>query len=495
LFGERREQLLQRRRKISERIGRNTLPDFLPETEPVRKAAWKIGSIPDDLKLRRVEITGPVERKMMINALNSEADVYMADFEDSHSPTWFNTIQGQVNLKDAVDGNIEYKSPEAKVYKLNEKTATLLVRPRGLHLVEKHLLVDKKPVPASFFDFGLFLFHNQEKLREKGTGPYFYLPKLENHLEARLWNDILDTSESILGLTSNSTKCSVLIENILAAFEMEEILFELKDHITALNFGRWDYIFSMIKKLGHNPEFVLPDRAQLDMTTHFLTSCAYLLVQTAHKRGAYAIGGMSANVPIRNDPEAHQTALIRVVADKKREAEQGYDGAWVAHPGLVPVVMKIFNEQLKNDQSQLWMTDSQSKIAARDLLFTPKGPVTETGLRNNIAVSLQYLVSWLKGNGCVAINNLMEDSATVEISRAQIWQWIYHESRLADGRKVTLELFRALLKEETGRLQASTSGPENEMTTIDSAKEILDRIVSSYEFTDFMTLPSYEKLD
>jgi len=493
LFQQRRQLLLSRRLRISERIGKGILPDFLPETKDVRNGSWKIGPVPSDLVLRRVEITGPVDRKMMINALNSGADVYMADFEDSHSPTWRGTIQGQINLRDAVEGSIKYTSPEGKIYKLNEKVATLCVRPRGLHLSEKHAFLDGEPIPACLFDFGLYLYHNHAKLRERGTGPYYYLPKLENHLEAALWNDIFDTSEQMLGLPHNSIKCTVLIENLLAAFEMNEILNALRGHITALNFGRWDYIFSFIKKLGWNSDFILPDRALLSMTTHFLTSCALLVVQTCHKRGAYAIGGMAANVPTRNNLEAQKVAMERVIADKVREVEQGFDGAWVAHPDLVPVVMKVFKDDMKGP-NQLHVKLEGVRVSARDLLFAPKGEITEAGIRANIGVSLRYLDSWLRGNGCVAINNLMEDAATVEICRAQIWQWIHHEALLSDGRRFTPELFRTILKNEIERARLEDGG-QSGSAELDSAGEILDRLATERRFTEFMTLLAYDQLE
>jgi malate synthase len=491
LFQQRRQLLLETRLKIGERIRKGLLPDFLPETEDVRKSSWKIGPVPSDLVLRRVEITGPVDRKMMINALNSGADVYMADFEDSHSPTWRGTVQGQVNLRDAVEGIIKHTSPEGKIYKLNEKVATLCVRPRGLHLTEKHFLLDGEPVPASLFDFGLYLYQNHLRLRERGTGPYYYLPKLENHMEAAFWNDVFDTSEQVLGLPRNTIKCTVLIENVLAAFEMDEILHELRGHITALNFGRWDYIFSFIKKLGWNPDFLLPDRAQLAMTTHFLTSCAILLVQTCHKRGAYAIGGMAANVPSRNNPEAQKAAMERVVADKTREVGQGFDGAWVAHPDLVPVVMKVFNDHMPGP-NQLQVQHDALRTSQRDLLFPPKGETTEIGIRANVGVSLRYLDSWLSGNGCVAINNLMEDAATVEICRAQIWQWIRHEALMSDGRRVTPELFRTILKDEIEKARREKGG---ESENLDSAGELLDHLATEKEFADFMTLLAYDQLE
>ena len=429
----------------------------------------------------------------MINALNSGADVYMADFEDSHSPTWQGSIRGQVNLRDAVEGTIKFTGPEGKTYRLGEKTATLCVRPRGWHLPEKHVLIDGEPVSASLFDYAFYLYHNHEKLKEKGTGPYYYLPKLENHREARLWADIFDASEQMLDLPENSIKCTVLVENILAAFEMDEILYELRNHITALNFGRWDYIFSFIKKLGWNPDFLLPDRALLTMTTHFLTSCAVLLVQTCHKRGAYAIGGMAANVPTRNNPEAGQAAIDKIIADKLREVEQGYEGAWVAHPDLVPVVMRVFTDQM-NGKNQLQVNHGGTRITARDLLHVPKGPITETGTRANIAVSLRYLDSWLRGNGCVAINNLMEDAATVEICRAQLWQWVYHEATRDDGRRSTAELFRSILKEEKDKA-FKEKARSSEPTKLDSAATVLDKLATDRQFADFMPLLAYDMLD
>ncbi len=491
LFRARRKTILDERIKIAERIRKGVLPNYLSETEDIRKSPWTIGTIPSDLAVRRVEITGPVDRKMMINALNCGADVYMADFEDSHSPTWHGTIEGQINLRDAVNGTINFTNPEGKSYRLNEKTAVLCVRPRGWHLVEKHVLVDGEPVSAGLFDYALYIYHNNEALRKKGTGPYYYMPKLENRLEARLWNDVFNASEEMLGLPENSIKCTVLIETVLAAFEMDEIIYELRDHITALNFGRWDYIFSFIKKLGWNPDFLLPDRAQLTMTTHFLSSCAMLLVKTCHKRGAYAIGGMAANVPTRKDPEAGKAAIDKVISDKVREVEQGYEGAWVAHPDLVPVVMKVFKDHL-NGPNQLQVKHEHSQILARDLLHAPKGPVTDAGIRSNIAVSLRYLDSWLSGNGCVAISNLMEDAATVEICRAQLWQWINQEALLQDGRKFTPEIFRTIMKEETEKIMGETGGSSN--SKLASASSVLDKIATDRQFADFMTLLTYDML-
>ncbi len=492
-FSPRLKLLLQTRSWISQRIRSGVLPDFPPVTEDIRKNSWKITSIPADLERRRVEITGPVERKMMINALNSGADVYMADFEDSHSPTWKGTIQGQVNLKDAVEGRLEYTSPEGKKYRLKENLATLCVRPRGLHLPEKHLLVNGEPAPAAMFDFGLYLYHNADRLIQKGTGPYFYLPKLENHLEAQLWNDIFRFSEDTLRIPRGTIKCSVLVENILAAFEMDEILYELKDHVTALNFGRWDYIFSFIKKLGWSPQFLFPDRSQLTMNAHFLKSCALLLVQTCHRRNAYAIGGMAAQVPIRNNPEAQAKALEKVISDKQREVEQGFDGAWVAHPDLVPIVMKVFSEHMPG-ANQLHVRHENLKITTQDLLSVPEGKLTEEGLRSNINVSLRYLESWLRGTGCVAINNLMEDTATVEISRALVWQWIRQKASLSNGSRITEELFQTVLEQEQARIEEGVLG-NSEPGKLELAAETLRHLVTGKDFADFMTTACYDYLE
>jgi malate synthase len=493
-FGERLEDLLKQRQVRAEKIRVGELPEFLMETSNVREADWNVGNIPSDLEKRRVEITGPVDRKMIINALNSGADVYMADFEDSHSPTWTGTVQGQLNLRDAVNGTIEYKGPDGRSYRLNSKTATLVVRPRGLHLKENHVLIGSRPIPASIFDYGLYLFHNMRRLREKGSGPYYYLPKLENHREARLWNDVFNRSEEILDLPHGAIKCSVLIENVLAAFEMEEILYELRDHITALNFGRWDYTFSFIKNLGHDKRFLVPERSQLPMTTHFLQLCSLLLVESCHKRGAYAIGGMAAQVPIKNNPQAAADAMEKVVLDKQREVSQGYDGAWVAHPGLVPVVMSIFTNGMERP-NQSNARHRGLKVTAGDLLMVPKGTITEQGLRGNISVSLRYLESWLRGNGCVAINNLMEDTATVEISRSQIWQWIHHRAHLTDGRAITPELFQTLLAEELTKAEGERDGELLAQSRFSDAAQILDRLSTNPDFVDFMTIEAYPYLD
>jgi malate synthase len=484
------DHLLGRRISVHDKVRNGELPKFLDETRNIREASWNVAPPPSDLKTRRVEITGPVDRKMVINALNSGADAYMADFEDSHSPTWSGTVQGQLNLRDAVNGTITYKATEGKEYKLNEKTATLLVRPRGLHLEEKHVFLNDRPIPANLFDYGLFLYHNSEDLLGKKTGPYFYLPKMENHLEARLWTEIFEYSEKLLGLPKASIRCSVLIENILAAFEMEEILYELRERVTALNFGRWDYIFSLIKLLGQDPRFVLPERPLLPMNSGFLKACSLLLVKTCHKRGTYAIGGMAAQIPTKNNPRV-QEAIAKVVEDKKREASEGYQGAWVAHPGLVPVVMRVFSTSAKSVEAP---EASTPVIEAGDLLKVPEVKVTGEALRANIGVSLRYLESWLNGVGCVAINDLMEDTATVEICRSQIWQWIRHGTRLVDGRTVSVELFKNLLREELSRVELEVGVAVYTAGQYQIAGRILDLLVTGADFPDFMTLLAYDLL-
>ncbi len=490
-FSPQLKVLLENRASIHEKIRKGALPRLLDETRSVRESSWTVAPVPSDLRTRRVEITGPVDRKMVINALNSGADVYMADFEDSHSPTWKGTIQGQVNLRDAVNGSITHTGPDGKDYRLNKKTATLFVRPRGFHLTEKHVLLNNQPVPASLFDYGLFLYHNSENLLAKHTAPYFYLPKLENHLEARLWNEIFDYSEKLLGLPKASIRCSVLIETILAAFEMDEILYELRDRITALNFGRWDYIFSFIKILGNDQRFLLPERPLLAMTTGFLKACSLLLVQTCHRRQAQAIGGMAAQVPIRSDPRI-QEAIDKVVEDKKREVSEGYEGAWVAHPGLVPIVMKVFDDPTLKPMRNGW--DSKARLDSQDLLAVPPAEISVAALRANIGVSLRYLESWLTGVGCVAINNLMEDTATVEICRAQIWQWIYHSARLVDGRVVTPDLFRKILSEEVSEIESEVGRQAFLTRRYNLAAELLDSLVTSSSFPEFMTLLAYDLL-
>jgi malate synthase len=493
-FADRREELLQRRVQRQAEINAGKLPDFLPETEHIRESEWTIAPVPADLQDRRVEITGPVERKMIINALNSGAKVFMADFEDAFSPVWEGTIQGQINVRDAVNRAIEYSSPEGKPYRLNEKTATLLVRPRGWHLVEKHVLIDGKPISGGIFDFALYFFHNAKKLLENGTGPYFYLPKLENHLEARLWNDVFVLAEQELGIPQGTIKATVLIETILATFEMDEILYELREHSAGLNCGRWDYIFSAIKKFRNIPDFILPDRAQVTMTTHFMHSYSLLTIKTCHRRNAHAIGGMAAQIPIKNDPKANEDALELVRADKRREVNDGHDGTWVAHPGLVAIAMEEFDAVMKGP-NQIYRKREDVHVTAADLLKIPEGTITEAGLRNNISVSLQYLESWLRGSGCVPINNLMEDAATVEIARSQIWQWIHHPNGvLEDGRKVTIELFRELEKDELEKIRSALGEEQFAKRKFQTASEILDKIITDDQFVDFLTLPAYKYL-
>ncbi|MGA0001169.1 MAG: malate synthase A [Steroidobacteraceae bacterium] len=486
--------LLKRRETRQRELDAGTLPDFLESTREIRAADWQVASVPADLLDRRVEITGPTERKMIINALNSGARVFMADCEDSLCPTWGNVIQGQVNLRDAVDRSIEFNNPDSRRYALNESTAVLIVRPRGWHLYEKHWLLDGEPVPGALVDFGLYLFHNAAELKRRGTGPYFYLPKLEGHLEARLWARVFEHAERALGLEPGTIKCTVLIETILAAFEMDEILWELRDYIVGLNCGRWDYIFSFIKKFSHRPDFVLPDRASVTMTTHFLRSYSQLVIKTCHRRGAFAMGGMAAQIPIKGDPEANAAAIAKVRADKEREAGDGHDGTWVAHPGLVPVAMEVF-DRLMPGPNNLGRLREDVVITAADLLEVPQGQVTEAGLRNNADVSIRYVAAWLGGNGCVPIHHLMEDAATAEISRAQLWQWVRHGATLADGRQVTLELVRQVLAEELQGISAGLAEEDPLAGQHRRAAQLVDELISRETFESFLTLPAYQAID
>jgi malate synthase len=498
-FGERVRALLHARTVRQTELDNGKLPDFLPETRHIRESSWQVTSIPADLQDRRVEITGPTDRKMIINALNSGAKVFMADCEDSLTPTWDNVIQGQINLRDAVNRTIDFSNPDGKRYQLNPQVATLIVRPRGWHLYEKHLLLADgtgggQPIPGAFVDFGLYLLHNHAALQARGTGPYFYLPKLENHQEARLWADVFKYSEQRLGIAPQSIKATVLIETILASFEMQEILFELKDYIIALNCGRWDYIFSFIKKFSRRADFVLPDRQQVTMTTHFLRSYSKLVIKTCHQRGAFAMGGMAPQIPIKNDPEANEAAMAKVRADKEREAGDGHDGTWVAHPGLVPIAMEIF-DRLMPTPNQLHRTLNDVQIGAHDLLQIPQGTITEVGLRNNISVSVQYIAAWLGGLGCVPINNLMEDAATAEISRAQVWQWIKHpDGRLDDGRKVTAELFRSITREELDKLRKQFGEQAYAAGNYERAAALIDKVTTAPNFETFITLPAYQEI-
>jgi malate synthase len=492
-FEGRRQQLLAQRRERQARIDRGELPDFLPETANIRKAEWSVASIPKDLMDRRVEITGPVDRKMIINALNCGAEVFMADFEDSNSPTWTNNLDGHVNLRDAINRTITFTSPEGKSYKLNEKTATLLVRPRGWHLDEKHFLVDGKPISGALFDFGLFFFHNAKNLLARGTGPYFYLPKLESHLEARLWNDVFNFSQDYVGIPRGTIRATVLIETILAAFEMDEILYELREHSSGLNCGRWDYIFSFIKKFSKRPDFILPNRAEVTMTQHFLASYVDLLIETCHRRGAHAMGGMAAQIPIKNDPEANEKALAKVREDKLREVKAGHDGTWVAHPGLVSVAKDIFNEYMK-EPNQIALKREKVHVTAKDLLAIPKGTLTMEGLKWNIDVGLQYLASWLNGNGCVPIYNLMEDAATAEISRAQDWQWVKHGVKLQTGETVTPQMVREATATILEKMKTQMGEEKFKASKLPEAGKILVQLMTSPDFHEFLTLDAYAEL-
>lgn len=493
-FGARRHELLQRRMARQTRLDAGEMPDFLPETAEIRSSDWQVAPIPADLMDRRVEITGPVDRKMVINALNSGANMYMADFEDSHSPTWQDTILGQINLSDAIKGTITFTNPNGKFYELNDEIATLLVRPRGWHLDEKHVLLNGRPISASLFDFGLFFFHNAKKLIAKGSGPYFYLPKLESHLEARLWNDVFVLAQEMLGVPQGTIRATVLIENILAAFEMHEILYELRDHSSGLNCGRWDYIFSAIRKFRKHPNFVLPDRAEVTMTTHMMRSYSLLLIQTCHKRGIHAMGGMAAQIPIKNDPEANETALGKVRADKKREAEDGHDGTWVAHPALVAIAKEEF-DKVMTGPNQIDRLHKDVKITAEDLLVVPQGSITEAGLRTNIDVGIQYMASWLDGSGCVPIYNLMEDAATAEISRAQVWQWLHNPgTKLADGRSVTTDMIREMVPAVLQQIKGQVGAEQFEQGKYRDAGKLFEEIIIGKTFTEFLTLPAYEYL-
>lgn len=494
-FGPRVDELLERRKARQAEIDAGRMPDFLPETAAVRAGDWRVGAIPADLQDRRVEITGPVDRKMIINALNSGAKVFMADFEDSMTPSWDNLVLGQIALRDAVNRTISFTSPEGKRYRLNEQVATLFVRPRGWHLFEKHVEVNGRQVPGGLFDFGLYLFHNAQGTAAIGTGPYFYLPKLESHLEARLWAEVFRFAEDTLGLARGTIKCTVLIETILAAFEIDEILYELREFIVGLNCGRWDYIFSFIKKFQNFPEFTLPDRQQVTMATHFLRSYSQLVIKTCHRRGALAIGGMAAQIPIKGDPEANEAALAKVRADKEREAGDGHDGTWVAHPGLVPVAMEIFDKHMPRP-NQLERLREDVQVSAADLLKVPAGEITEAGLRSNISVGIQYMAAWLGGNGCVPLHNLMEDAATAEIARAQVWQWIRHpQGVLSDGRKVTYALYAQIRDEELAKIREQVGEEAFASGNYREAAGLLDRITGEQHCMDFLTLVAYEAID
>ncbi|MFN9747995.1 MAG: malate synthase A [Burkholderiales bacterium] len=489
-FEPRRQEILLARAERAKRLDAGERPDFLPHTAHIREGHWRIAPLPAALQCRRVEITGPVDAKMIINAFNSGADSYMSDFEDSNSPSWTNQIQGQINLYQAIRRTLTLES-KGKVYRLDDKVATLQVRPRGWHLDEKHILIDGQRVHGGLFDFALFMFHNAKELIQRGAGPFFYLPKLESHQEARLWNDIFVFTQNELGLPQGTIKATVLIETILAAFEMDEILYELREHSAGLNAGRWDYIFSCIKKFKVDRNFCLADRAKVTMTSPFMRAYALLLLKTCHRRGAPAIGGMSALIPIKNDPAKNAIAMAGIVADKKRDATDGYDGGWVAHPGLVQPAMNEFLAVLGDKPNQIDRQRDDIQVAAADLLnFQPETPITEAGLRMNIHVGIHYLGAWLAGNGCVPIHHLMEDAATAEISRSQVWQWIRSpKGLLDDGRKVTAELVKALVPEELANIRAG--GFEGQF---ERAAEIFIQMSTQDEFAEFLTLPLYEAL-
>jgi len=494
-FEARRQELLARRAERQKGFDAGKLPDFLPETAQIRSSVWTIAPQPKDMLDRRVEITGPTDRKMVINALNSGASTFMADFEDANCPTWFNIIDGQINLRDAVRRTITFEQG-GKQYRLAERVAVLIPRPRGWHLNEKHVLIDGKQVSGSIFDFALYFFHNAKELLARGTGPYFYLPKMESHLEARLWNDIFVTAQNELGVPQGSIKGTVLIETVLAAFEMNEILWELRQHSAGLNIGRWDYIFSCIKKFRSNKDFCLADRGQVTMTAPFLRAYALTLVKTCHRRGAPAMGGMAAQIPIKNDPLANEAALEKVRQDKLREVNDGCDGTWVAHPGLVPIAKEVFDRYMPQP-NQYGKQLPDVSYAAKDLLdFQPEKPITEAGLRNNISVGIQYLGAWLAGNGCVPVFNLMEDAATAEISRSQIWQWIRSpKGVLVDGRKVTKELFRQLLAEELPRVKTHLGEAAYASGKYAEGAKLFERITTDDQYVEFLTLPAYDLID
>ncbi len=490
-FNARRLELLRRRTERQARFDRGERPDFLEATRHIRESDWHVAPLPDDLMDRRVEITGPVDRKMIINALNSGASVFMADLEDSHCPTWANTIEGQINLADAVRRTIDFTHPvTGKSYALADETATLLVRPRGWHLPEKHVLIDGEPAAAALFDFGLYIFHNADALRAAGTGPYFYLPKMESHLEARLWNDVFVVAQDALGIPRRTIKATVLIETITAAFEMDEILWELREHSAGLNCGRWDYIFSFIKRFAADPAFVMPDRARVGMTEHFLKSYSQLVIKTCHRRCVHAMGGMAAQIPIKGDDAANAAALAKVEADKRREVADGHDGTWVAHPGLVPLAKAIFDAGMPN-RHQIKNARADVEVSAADLLTVPAGAITEAGLRQNVNVGVLYLEAWLGGTGCVPLYDLMEDAATAEISRTQLWQWVRHGASLDDGRVVTRDLFARVLAEECA---AITTQRGDAVPHLERAARIFADLVTADALAEFLTLPAYDDL-
>ena len=496
-FGSRRQELLRLRGERQNRIDGGEMPQFLVTTSSVRDSDWQVANAPKDLQDRRVEITGPTDRKMLINALNSGARVFMADFEDANSPTWANLVEGQVNLIDAIERRINFTSPEGKEYRLNDKVATLLVRPRGWHLDEMHVELEGKPVAGSLFDFGMYFFHNADRLLKKGSGPYFYLPKLESHLEARLWNDVFNFAQDDLGIPRGTIRATVLIETILAAFEMDEILYELRDHSSGLNAGRWDYIFSIIKKFRNRSEFVLPDRVQVTMTVPFMRAYTELLVKTCHRRGAHAMGGMAAFIPSRRDPEVNRVALAKVKEDKDREAGDGFDGTWVAHPDLVPTAMEAFDRVLGGKPNQVERQRPEVSVTAGQLtdVKVPGGTITENGLRMNVSVGIQYIESWMRGVGAAAINNLMEDVATAEISRSQVWQWVRHASRLNEGPTVNADLVREIADGEMSSLRERYGEEAWSKGRFTEARKVFEEVALSKDFHPFLTKVALRHID
>jgi malate synthase len=493
-FNDRRLELLQKRIDRQTRINNGEMPDFLDETRHIREGDWQVAPNHPALLDRRVEITGPTDRKMVINALNSGAKVFMADFEDANAPSWDNMLEGQINLRDANRRTIAFVNEAGKTYQLNDQTAVLIVRPRGWHLEERHIQVNGMNVSGSIFDFGLYFFHNVRELLSRNLAPFFYLPKMESHLEARLWNDIFNMAQDLLGVPRATIKATVLIETILASFEMDEIIYELRDHMAGLNCGRWDYIFSTIKKFAKYPQFVLPDRATVTMTVPFMRSYSLLAIKTCHKRGTHAMGGMAAQIPIKNDPQANETAFAKVRADKEREATDGHDGTWVAHPGLVPVALEIFNQHMPSPNQITRQRDDVS-VTAQDLITMPKGDITDAGLRQNIKVGIQYVEAWLNNNGCVPLYNLMEDAATAEISRSQVWQWLHHRAQLNDGRTITPDLFAQVLEEEMDAILQEVGAERFNKGKYTMAQELFAKMVLTPDFTEFLTLPAYQYLD
>ena len=489
--------LLQDRARVAEHLRSGGSFEFRSDTAEVRRGDWKVAEVPKDLRVRKVEITGPTDRKMVINALNSGASVYMADFEDANTPTWSNLMEGQQNLIDAIERTISFENPDGKRYSLGEKSATLVVRPRGWHLAEKHLRVDGVPIAGALVDFGLYAFHNARRLLERGTGPYFYLPKLESHREARLWDQVFSWTEDQLELHHGTIKATVLVEVLPLAFEMEEVLYELRDHSAGLNAGRWDYMFSIIKKLGDRKEFILPDRAQVTMTVPFMRAYTELLVKTCHKRGAFALGGMAAFIPNRRDAAVTESALAKVRDDKQREANDGFDGTWVAHPDLVETAMTEFDRVLGTKENQLGRQRPEVKTTAKELLDVriPGGTITDAGLRTNVSVGIQYIASWLRGTGAAAINNLMEDAATAEISRSQIWQWIHHGVSLAEGPRVTAQLVRDVEREELEKIKNAAGADVFAKGRYEDARKIFEDVALSKDFKEFLTIPAYEHID